>query len=89
MYRNVSTTASHILFSLSLHIHTGTFPDELYHRLFSFKFFAFKGNNFDVDKKTIKGVFINEFNNIKDQTSIELSGRGLTGMSKLTSSDHS
>ena len=32
-------------------------------------------------KKTIKGVFINEFTNVKDQTSIDLSGRGLTGAS--------
>ena len=63
-------------------LHTGAFPDELYRRLFSFDFFNFKGNDFDVDKKTIKGVFITEFTNIKDQTNIDLSGRGLTGSSK-------
>ena len=60
-------------------LYTGAFPDELYQRLFSFDFFNFKGNNFDVDKKTIKGVFITEFTNIKDQTKINLSNRGLTG----------
>ena len=72
----------HIYIPLCRSLHTGAFPDELYQRLFSFEFFNFKGNDFDVDKNTIKGVFITEFTNIKDQTNIDLSGRGLTGSSK-------
>ena len=72
------TSFCHIYRSL----HTGAFPDQLYQRLFSFEFFNFKGNDFDVDKNTIKGVFITEFTNIKDQTNIDLCYRDLTGSSK-------
>ena len=71
-----------VLPHISFSPYTGAFPDELYQQLFSFDFFNFKGNDFDVDKNTIKGVFITEFTNIKDQTNIDLSDRGLTGSSK-------
>jgi hypothetical protein len=57
----------------------GPFPDGLFEMVFRLTDYNFKENNFDVDKKSIKGVFINEFTNLKDQTIIDLNGRGLTG----------
>ena len=57
----------------------GPFPDELFEMMFRLKSYNFQNNNFDVDANTIKGVFINEFTNLKDRTKIILADRDITG----------
>jgi len=58
---------------------TGPFSDYLYKMLFNLQYYDFKGNHFDVDPRTLIGVFINEYTNIKDQAKLLLSGRKLIG----------
>jgi len=59
----------------------GDFPDALYEQLFQMDFFRFMGNNFaNVGEQTLKAALIYEFNTIKDQKSIVLSGRLLEGV---------
>jgi serine/threonine protein kinase len=58
----------------------GIFPEALYRRLFALDYFDFRLCAFkNVKKNTIRGMFIYEFRNLREQTEIDLKFLGLEG----------
>jgi serine/threonine protein kinase len=58
---------------------TGTFPEGVYTMLFKLDYFCFRGSEFNISPKTLKGVVVHEMTTIIHLASLDLKHRHLRG----------